>query len=111
MGCINTEAKSGSPQLIFKDGTSSYGQLQSLSLDNENVRLTTPVRTNNYRDGISYDARTGQIYWASKGSIYRQRSDGTGPEIVVDSTSKDCVYFKADASLFSTNAGQPSAVS
>ena len=87
--------------MIFKDDTSRYGQLQSVSLDDEHVRSTAPVRTNNYHEGLSYDARTGQIYWASSGSIYRQRSDGTGPEIVVNSTSKFCVCFKADTYLFS----------
>ena len=76
--------------MIFKQTTSSsslINNLETLSLDDESVRSTIPVTPGiTYLEGVSYDARTRQIYWASKGSIYRQRSDGTGQEIIVNST-------------------------
>ena len=73
--------------MIFKnETTSSTNSLHSWSLDGEQVRSTVPIANSYYRDGISYDARAGQIYWASGKSIYRQRSDGIGHEVVVNST-------------------------
>ena len=105
-------AEAAEPSIYFITGT---GNIKAISLESFQVKkIIETTRSNNNRrggffashsaHGIAYDSIRQKLYWSSGSQIYRAYRDGSGLEIVFDTSRCESItdvkrFYKFSAQI------------